>query len=324
MHLVAILGYCVGGALMGYPGRDSHFAHRFTRLLFRVCAAQEIGTEAVALLTCIVHTEDAKRYRAAVTYWNHQLESILAMSWGRLDRARQKAIHGGWLHYEAGGKGKVGKYWVTIPPEFDEMSDSPFDEDLVSIDKCTSKMKEQAGDNRGTTGGQPGRKRGSFFPNPNPNPNTPCSPPQGDDCLFERFWEEVPNKVGRKAAFRAWRSAMRDVTQLNCTTHEQAAAKLTERMRAFAASPKAQGRFCPSPAKWIREGRYDDDPSTWQACVDENAEATLKRKRDEEYRKRKNRELQDKLAKERADSIRERAQFTLEKANTHDIEKPNT
>lgn len=42
-----------------YPRREPFFAHRFVRLLFKVCAAQTIGPDGVALLTCIVMTDKA-------------------------------------------------------------------------------------------------------------------------------------------------------------------------------------------------------------------------------------------------------------------------
>ena len=99
-----------------YPERPPFFAHRFTRLLFRVCTAHDIGIESVALLVAIVHTEDAKRYRGPVTFWNEQLENVLAFSRGRLDRARSRAVTAGWLHYDPGTKSHAGRYWVLIPP----------------------------------------------------------------------------------------------------------------------------------------------------------------------------------------------------------------
>lgn len=48
------------------------------------------------------------------------------------------------------------------------------------------------------------------------------------------------------------------------------AAWLLARVRAFAASPLAQSRFCPAAAKWFEDGRYDDPDSAWQESCDGN------------------------------------------------------
>lgn len=112
-----------------YPKRDSHFAHRVVRLMAKTCAAQEIGPEAVLIVTFIVHTEDAKHYRGPVTYYNEQLMPIVGMTtYKRFTRARTKAIEAGWLHYEPGGKNRPGRYWATIPEDFGGVPDGPTDE----------------------------------------------------------------------------------------------------------------------------------------------------------------------------------------------------
>lgn len=116
-----------------YPSRNSHFAHQVIRLMTRICAAQEIGTDAAWLVAVIAHTEDAKRYRAPVTFWNEQLQSVFGGDWKKLDRARRRAVGGGWLHYEPGGKGKVGRYWVTIPPALEGFAATAVDEDDPTI-----------------------------------------------------------------------------------------------------------------------------------------------------------------------------------------------
>jgi len=117
-----------------YPKRESHFAHKAVRLMIRTCAAQEMGSNACMLVVTIAHTEHAKWYTAPVTFWNDQLRSILAFnSWSQLDRARKRAVDAGWLHYEPGGKGKVGKYWVTIPSHFLSLFAGAVDEDHPSI-----------------------------------------------------------------------------------------------------------------------------------------------------------------------------------------------
>ncbi len=136
-----------------YPSRDSHFAHKVVRLMIRCCAAQEIGTDGFLLVTVIAHTEDAKRYSGPVTFWNDQLTSVLGFkSWGKLARARNKAVAGRWLHYEPGKKGTVGRYWTTVPPDLLGMSDGPVDCDYPHVFLSNS---------GGENGAHPGRKRGA-------------------------------------------------------------------------------------------------------------------------------------------------------------------
>lgn len=78
---------------------------------------------------------------------------------------------------------------------------------------------------------------------------------------FERWWSTVPNKVGKQAARKAYEKAAK---RLSDAGSEDAHGFLLDRMTAFAASPKARGDFCPHPATWLNEGRYEDDPATWQ------------------------------------------------------------
>jgi len=100
---------------LSYPKRDKFFAHKAVRLMFKTCAAQIIGVDAVLLCTCIAHIEDAKRYSGPVTFYNDQLLPLLGFGkWDRLDRARRRAIRGGWLHYQPPPSGyrQPGTYWV--------------------------------------------------------------------------------------------------------------------------------------------------------------------------------------------------------------------
>lgn len=98
--------------------------------MIRTCVAMEIGQDGAWLVTIIAHTEDAAHYREPVKFWNDQLISITGLeTWGRLDRARKRAIAHGWLHYEPGGRKKVGKYWVTIPTQYEGLPDNSVAED---------------------------------------------------------------------------------------------------------------------------------------------------------------------------------------------------
>ena len=112
--------------LIQYPKRPRFFALRFCRLITKVCLANQIGPSAFTLLTIIVHTEDAAGYRHAITFFNGQLAPLIgASSVDTLVRARRKAVEAGWLHYEEGGKGVAGRYWVVIPTRYEHVDDAP-------------------------------------------------------------------------------------------------------------------------------------------------------------------------------------------------------
>ena len=174
-----------------YPKRDAYFSHRFVRLLTKTAMAQVIGSNACWLLSIVVHQEDSKRYKEAVTYWNDQLQNICGFgSRGVLVRARDKAVEAGWLHYEPGGKGKVGKYWVIIPEHYKDLSDDPSDENPSEYQSkseqdnghdneqetvCPSKSEHDNGQEndlsiheRTANGLQTDCKRSPSYPNPNP------------------------------------------------------------------------------------------------------------------------------------------------------------
>ncbi len=194
-----------------YPSREPFFAHKAIRLMIRVCAAQDIGSDAFALVTVIAHTEDAKRYTGPVTWWNDQLRPVLGFSsWGKLDRARKRAVEAGWLYYQPGGHGKVGEYWVTIPPGLDGVPDGPVDEDHPAIlstsgapngriDTSSSPpVERQTGSKRDLNGMKTGDSRSacgalsSLSPSPNPNPY-----PKGDILHFDGQTEDeiAPSKI---------------------------------------------------------------------------------------------------------------------------------
>jgi hypothetical protein len=95
---------------------------------------------------------------------------------------------------------------------------------------------------------------------PGSTPNKPLEP-------FERWWSTVPKKVGKQAAQRAYDKAVKFLRSRPPEAGPGADDPhgfLLERMAAFAASPKARSDFCPNPSTWLSEGRYDDDPATWE------------------------------------------------------------
>ena len=161
-----------------YPQRSSHFAHRYTRLLTKTCAAQEIGHIAFTLCVVIAHQEDAKRYRGAVTFYNEQLMPLVGVSkWEALDKARQRATDAGWLHYTPGNKGKrlPGHYWVTIPADLADSADLPCDEGQYPVNgdrrgESTEGQYPVNGHRRGERGGDRQGDRRGELPVPYPSP----------------------------------------------------------------------------------------------------------------------------------------------------------
>ncbi len=277
-----------------YPNdRPNYFAHKFVRILMRTCAAMEIGTDGFCLLTIVAHTEDAAHYSGPVRFWNDQLISVTGLNtWNRLDRARSKAVDAGWLHYEPGGKGKVGRYWVTIPGQYEGLPDNSIAEDdpvilHAGIDTTVEQTVGESGDplrqcgkKPERTGGQPliepGDNRGTTVdhsipvPNPNPNPKNRARSIDADVDAdpFDAFWAVAHRRVGRKVAKAKFQAAVREIRadkrrDLDGQTPTEF---LIERMRTFAASPNAHptDRTPIHPATWLHQGRYDDDPATWQ------------------------------------------------------------
>lgn len=160
---------------MIYPKRPPYFAQRFIRLLARTCVAQDLGADVFVLLTVIVTTEDAKRYRGAVTYFNEPLRDLIGVKKTHtLIATRTRAIDAGWLHYEKppnGSRRIPGKYWVTIPKGLENTPDSPMDEFEPMPPNGTGREEAMPLDG---TGGGIGRGIGGGIPSyPSPLSLTP-------------------------------------------------------------------------------------------------------------------------------------------------------
>lgn len=131
-----------------YPRRPPFFAHRFVRLLFRTCAAAEIGPDAALLLVAVAHTEDAKRYTGPVRFFAENLADQCGFSVSSMSRARAKAVTSGWLHYEPGAKRRMATYWVMIPDRFADIPDGPNDhsgeEMLGQVDDVSGEERQSS------------------------------------------------------------------------------------------------------------------------------------------------------------------------------------
>lgn len=262
-----------------YPARRNHFAHKLVRIMLRACAMQEIGTDGFALVTAISHTEDAKHYSGAVTFWNDQLMSIMGFSRGQLDRARAKAIEHGWLYYEPGGKGKVGRYWSLLPERVSALGDSAVDCDAAVI------MSKNAQDSAQPSARETGENRAAFIPlpvpNPIPNTNTPPNPQGGtrvdvgatqDETPkrrtkpdtspgFDEWFAIYPRHVAKAKALDSYRRAVTKIPidKLLTITRDYACAVVGH-------VPKDK---IPYPATWLNQERWTDDPTEWAAALDQ-------------------------------------------------------
>jgi DNA replication protein DnaD len=75
---------------------------------------------------------------------------------------------------------------------------------------------------------------------------------------FERWWQEYPKKVGKGAAWRAWKSrngSRPDTDQL---------IEIVRQHRQSAQWQKEGGQFIPNPATWLNQERWEDELSTEQ------------------------------------------------------------
>lgn len=69
----------------------------------------------------------------------------------------------------------------------------------------------------------------------------------------EEIYAEYPLKVGKPDALRAIRGAMKKADP----------EFLMEKTRAFAKARNGDKSFCPNPATWFNQERYNDEESTW-------------------------------------------------------------
>lgn len=111
-------------------------------------------------------------------------------------------------------------------------------------------------------------------PSPSPSPSNkntpPISPPRGTyPKSFLAWWEAYPRKVGKAAAARAYKRAGSRLRIEHDLDSETAAQRLLDCAREFAASDLGRDKqFCPHPASWLNDGRYDDDRTTWDRATE--------------------------------------------------------
>jgi hypothetical protein len=67
---------------------------------------------------------------------------------------------------------------------------------------------------------------------------------------FDVFWKTYPRKVGKQAALKAWKAAVR-------LTDGDTIIAGARRLRD---DPNREQQFTPHPATWLNQGRWDDEP----------------------------------------------------------------
>lgn len=265
-----------------YPQRPSHFAHKFTRLIYKTCLAQEIGRDACFMLVMIAHTEDASHYSRPVTFYNKSLMDVCGFnSEKQLINNRNKAIQAGWLNYCPGKKGKAGVYWVIIPPQFQDRDDLPTSEDFdhdFNTNEQTSGVKNGSTNAVKVTGKAEGKTQGKWkykrsesdshsslslprTQNPDPDPLFECDfDPVLNESKLEsktvemckQFSELYPKKIDFNILLTHWRSLF---------IEEVLFETIINHVKRMLLSPdwlKEGGRYVASPIKYLSERRWNN------------------------------------------------------------------
>jgi len=87
---------------------------------------------------------------------------------------------------------------------------------------------------------------------------------------FDVWWEHWPKKTAKQAAFKAYQKAIRiiksgDLEHQPAENPDSTLLAFTDRYAAAVAKwPDDDKRFIPHPATWLNEGRFWDDPTTWE------------------------------------------------------------
>ncbi len=262
---------------MSYPNREPFYAHKLTRLLFKSCAAQSLGQDAVLLVIHIAHTEDAAKYQGPVRFWNSQLNEVLGFrSPKSLNNARHRAIEGGWLKYERSHDRAVGSYWTTIPSRVSRFNDEP-------IEPCgtvpsTEREAEQETDLRVVLGTGSGTGSGTgndllSIPIPIPNKHTDEKSSESVSAKdknrktqaakvagFDQWYAAYPKKVAKGAAEKAYPKAIAEIQRAERTNADQAEVLLLQWTQERLVSLTAlESRYRPNPATWLNAKRYRDE-----------------------------------------------------------------
>ena len=107
------------------------------------------------------------------------------------------------------------------------------------------------------------------------SPRSPRGAGGGYAADFEGFWSAYPRKVGKDAAWRAWKNRQREKSLPELPELLQA----LERARGCAQWQREGGQYIPHPATWLGQGRWMDEPPATEGVLD----GKLLRRWNEEY-----------------------------------------
>lgn len=92
------------------------------------------------------------------------------------------------------------------------------------------------------------------------NLNTPPLPPSGGSEVCEKysqafldFWAHYPRKVGKDAAWKAWKRVKKTIPK------PEELAAILERQKNSDDWRREGGKFIPHPATWLNQGRWKDE-----------------------------------------------------------------
>ncbi len=89
---------------------------------------------------------------------------------------------------------------------------------------------------------------------------------------FLAWFQAYPKHERKKEAFRAWKVAGKGIVTLTGCSRADAVKVLLSAAIEFAASDLGKsGQYCPNPAAWLRQGRWDDDRALWERRAESSA-----------------------------------------------------
>lgn len=116
----------------------------------------------------------------------------------------------------------------------------------VQASPITVNLSPSTGNLSPTTGNPP--DGGDDMDGPKPQPTKSLM-----EKRFDEFWAAYPKKVGKKAAWAAWKRIKPDAELHDRIMTAIGRARVTEQWT------KENGRFIPNPTTWLNQGRWDDE-----------------------------------------------------------------
>jgi hypothetical protein len=116
-------------------------------------------------------------------------------------------------------------------------------------------------------------------PSPPPSSSPPSPTPSGGACVvgekalngthltqFDAFWKLYPRKASIFEAQRAW-------SEVGASDHADRIMMAVESQIGCREWKKENGRFIPTPANWLRDGRWNDLPTSSKSIASKNLDS---------------------------------------------------